>query len=311
MREALQLYDTVCENYGIFLQNNPGVIRMSGDNCIEFLQRLSTNNVLSLQLNDACTTILTNEKGRIIDIVTVFSIPSSFLILTSENSAANVLQWLEKFIILENIQLQDVSEQYYSIYVCGKKNSEFLQSFYSANSDHFKMISEMASHQAVSIKHCLLHISSFHQHNLSFSPEWLFEIIRIENGIPLFGKEITIEYNPFECGLQNYISFSKGCYIGQEIIARLDAYHKVQKQLCGFNFANHNPENSDKKIYSESKKIGFVTSSVFSSKKNEWLALGYRDTKQKIGTSAYSLLHSGEKIDVSICPLPFDVKNEK
>ncbi len=61
-----------------------------------------------------------------------------------------------------------------------------------------------------------------------------YETLRIEYGIPKFGKEMTNETNPLECGLEKYVSFTKGCYIGQEVIARLDTYDKISKHMVGF-----------------------------------------------------------------------------
>ena len=77
--------------------------------------------------------------------------------------------------------------------------------------------------------------------------------------------------------------------------------------MCGYLFGNNNPEYSDKIIYSENKAIGFITSSVFSLQRNEWLALGYRDTKANVNSSSVSsFLQNGERIEVQISSLPFN-----
>ena len=63
-----------------------------------------------------------------------------------------------------------------------------------------------------------------------------YDAFRISRGIPAFGAEISNAFNPYEAGLAHAISFTKGCYIGQEVIARLDTYEKVQRELVGLMF---------------------------------------------------------------------------
>ena len=291
--------------YGLFLDNNSGVIHLTGSDSKELLQRISTNDVLSLQQNNSCATILTNEKGRIIDVVTVYSKEQSLLLLTGGNNVGEVMQWINKFIIMEDVQLSDVSKEYFSFFVCGNKSRDFMNSFLSELSNDYSMLFELHSRSGFSIFRCLLPITYLPALQPRFSNNTLFDIIRIECGIPFLGKEYSAEFNPLEVGLSNYISFTKGCYIGQEVIARLDTYKKVQKELCGFLFNENSPENSDKKIYCENEEIGFVTSFTYSFKSNEWIALGYKNVNAECNSLAYSIQRSGGKIPVYITSLPF------
>ncbi len=68
-----------------------------------------------------------------------------------------------------------------------------------------------------------------------------YETFRIARGIPDIGRELTNDFNPFEVGLRDAISMTKGCYIGQEVIARLDTYQKVKRKLVGILFAETCP----------------------------------------------------------------------
>src|SRR4030095_4779257 len=63
--------------------------------------------------------------------------------------------------------------------------------------------------------------------------EEAYEMVRIEFGVPRFGRELTIDQNPLEARLDDAISWTKGCYVGQEVIARLDSRQKVSKLLVG------------------------------------------------------------------------------
>jgi len=70
-------------------------------------------------------------------------------------------------------------------------------------------------------------------YGVSLCGEEAYEMLRVEFGVPRFGRELTEEYNPLEAGLETAISWTKGCYIGQEVVARLDSRNKVSKLLVG------------------------------------------------------------------------------
>jgi folate-binding protein YgfZ len=105
-----------------------------------------------------------------------------------------------------------------------------------------------------------------------------FEMHRIHRGQPAVGKEITEEYNPHEVGLYPFINFEKGCYIGQEVIARLDSYQKVQRQLIGVMLevdeASTLPTfDTGVPIYLGEQLIGQLTSACFSPECGQGLGL--------------------------------------
>ena len=82
--------------------------------------------------------------------------------------------------------------------------------------------------------------------NAGFSPVGAdsLEIVRIEQGVPKHGAELGEDYNPLEAGLELHISGTKGCYIGQEVILRLNTYQKVQKRLRGIVLSDDQPIDS-------------------------------------------------------------------
>ena len=87
------------------------------------------------------------------------------------------------------------------------------------------------------------------------------EAVRIERGIPAFGKDLTEDYNPHEANLVHHVSFSKGCYIGQEVIARLQTYKKVSKYLVGLRWEGEGPAPGSFLAH-DGRRMGIVTSAA-------------------------------------------------
>ena len=89
------------------------------------------------------------------------------------------------------------------------------------------------------------------------------EMVRVEQGVPRYGRELSEEFNPLEAGLLPSISFDKGCYIGQEVVVRLNTYDKVQKRLMGIAVDEGSPQ-PEQRLQVEEKDAGWITSVVYS-----------------------------------------------
>ena len=107
--------------------------------------------------------------------------------------------------------------------------------------------------------------------------EEVFEYLRIEEGMPRFGRELTQEYIPLEANLWDDVSFKKGCYIGQEVIARIRTYGQVAKALRLIRLPNELAAlpHPKEKLYKDGKEVGFITSSTLSPKNGSMMALAY------------------------------------
>jgi folate-binding protein YgfZ len=132
-----------------------------------------------------------------------------------------------------------------------------------------------------------------------------YNLLRLEAGFPIETRELTEEYSPLEVGLENFISTSKGCYTGQEVIARQLNYDKVARQICGLNLGKM-AEIGDK-VWSDGQTIGVVTS-VGNSPKFGLIALGVlRKPYNQAGTQVL-VGSSFERSAGAVCiNLPFGI----
>jgi folate-binding protein YgfZ len=111
--------------------------------------------------------------------------------------------------------------------------------------------------------------------DFNFIGEEAWNSYRIEQGIPAAPNEINDQYNPHEVNLLDLVSFTKGCYIGQEVIARLDTYDKVQKKLTGIVFPEPMENNGPLLLYNDAYlEVGAVTSTAYSYKLKKHIGLG-------------------------------------
>jgi folate-binding protein YgfZ len=137
-----------------------------------------------------------------------------------------------------------------------------------------------------------------------------FEILRIEAGTPLYPDELNENVNPLEVGNLEAISFNKGCYVGQEVVARLQTYDKVRRRLVGLMAESKLPSGS--KVYAGAQsaagnesEIGVVTSSVRSPGLGKEIALAYISMQQVSPGSKYSVRAGAKNIEAELSTLPF------
>ncbi len=134
-----------------------------------------------------------------------------------------------------------------------------------------------------------------------------FELLRIRAGLPAVGRELTERTNPLEAGATADVSFTKGCYIGQEVIARLDTYHKVQRHLRRLVLVGDMPDDARSfartlapgtGLTAEGRDGGFLTSCAYDPDTHALIALGCIRTAF---TEQGALLHlEGTAFDVRI-----------
>ena len=101
------------------------------------------------------------------------------------------------------------------------------------------------------------------------------DLVRIENGTPDYGRELVEDYNPLEAGLMDFISFNKGCYIGQEVVARLNTYDKVQKHLVRLYWDGEDVPELPTILSHEGRSVGTLTSAAVALGGGRCIGLGY------------------------------------
>jgi folate-binding protein YgfZ len=272
-----------------------GRLKASGKDALDLLNRLSTNKVVDLQPGQGAPTILTTDRGRILDLVSVVNTGDHVLLVTSPGTQPAVIAWLDKYTIMEDLAVEDLTAATSMLAVFGPESRATLESAARMSLGHLPpyqtALAEVGGCQVRIIHHPLSELPGFY---LVVSTEaaprvWqgivdsgatpmgaeAFEAVRVRCGIPVHGREIGEDYNPLEAGLIGSIDFAKGCYIGQEVIARLDAYQKVQKYLVSLTFGPGAAVSEGAYLRLNDQTVGKVTSVAMNPATGETVGLAY------------------------------------
>jgi folate-binding protein YgfZ len=249
-------YSAIAFGVGLIDRSFLTKIRLVGADALDLLQRISTNDLGNLHPGFGVQTVLTTEKGKVIDLANVYRLRDSSIMVICHAPAERVVGWIQKFIIMEEAALTDVTSDL-SLYSVFGPRAEKALALIGVNGRDSKapgvvietktngheliigeaepMLPSLNILLPVSSAGCLWEEMVDRGAEISLVPCSLesLEIHRVEQGFPVYGKELTEEVNPLEARLEKFVSFTKGCYIGQEVIARLDTYKKLQKRLMG------------------------------------------------------------------------------
>lgn len=239
-----------------------GALVLEGRESKDFLQRISTNNVASARTGSAVQTVLTTEKGRVVDVVTAVIRDASILLLTSEGSASVVKEWLERYIIMEDIAVRDETSAHAAAVIVG--TAEALQGAEAWSAD--APLQRISGFTYID-RPAMLLLGSSRDELQAFLQDRQIALMdhdavlddRIAHGIPVLGAEITEKTNPLEAGLRSLVDFRKGCYIGQEVIARLSTYDKVQRVLCRVRLSAVPEGENGGELVGENAVHGYIT----------------------------------------------------
>lgn len=273
-----------------------GLLKITGEDRLRYLHNQSTNDFEKLQPGAVCNTVFVTSTARTLDLATAYVTEDEVLVLVSPNRREQLLAWLDRFIFpFDKVELTDISANSAIFSLIGSQSNTLLPKLTSESIT----LEQTAGHQTVKIadvpvliaKGSGLATSGYTMIvdsdraavvwskiiELGAVPfgDRLWENLRIQQGRPVPDRELTESYNPLEAGLWETISFEKGCYIGQETIARLNTYNGVKQKLWGLKLSQ--PVTPQTPITFEDSKIGILTSYVNTS--TGYFGLGYIRTK--------------------------------
>jgi folate-binding protein YgfZ len=279
-------------------------LRVTGADRFRFLNGQITNDLRKANATIAIESCVLNAKGKLNAHIFVAALGESWLIDTEPELRETLGSRLERYVIADDVQIEDVTNEFSLFHVltdepptCGSGRIVAARRFAATGWDvwidparHDAMGHELAS------RYLLIDSAAA-------------DVMRIEQGLPRWGHELTDEIIPIEANLeQRTIDYEKGCYIGQEVISRIKMSGQTNKRLCGLISLNNTALEFGMKLAAPSapgKEAGWITSATRSPRIGKEIALGYVKRGFNNPGTNLNALSADAAIPVEVVSLPF------
>lgn len=255
-----------------------GKIRMTGEDRARLLHAMTTQHIQNLKSGEGAYAFFLNAQGRIQADVNVVCFEDSFLLDTEPEQRSKIYEHLDRYIIADDVTLEDVTDSVRTIGLEGPEAAQVLAGLGAPVPE------ELWSHAAwgqCTVQRVPGGFRLFGDVPALGVPEADDEearTVRIENGRARFGEEISERYLVQETGLLHAIHFSKGCYLGQEIVERVRSRGQVHKLLRGVELDTDIVPEIGAKLASGGNEAGEVVSVAFSPGLGKAVAMAYMRT---------------------------------
>lgn len=273
-------YDAAHESAVLAAHEERGMLLLTGETRLELINRMSTQAVNGLKSGEGAATVLTTDIGRIIERLILYATSDSVYLLTGDGHAAALARYFMRNIFYnDDVQVQDISADTAVFGVYGPRAAEMLAAAGFPDSDvplHHWRQAEIGGataylHRADPVAGDGYYVTASASDRetvwgalaaagLVPIDEASYDYLRIEAGLPRFGRELSLDYIPLETGLWDDVSFSKGCYTGQEIIARMESRGKLAKRLVSLRPVE--PVEAGADITAGGRSVGTITSAA-------------------------------------------------
>ncbi len=292
-------YHRLRHGVGLCDLSHRGLVRVTGKDRERFLHAMVSNDTKSLQPGQGCYATLLNVKGHLVADFVVYAEETSYLLEMEPQVVRPFVEAIDFFVFSEEVLFTDEAGSWGILAVQGPLAGDLLALACAQELPDLPMYSripcQLAGHTVFVARRTYTGEDGY---QLCTLPEHLpdvwqalwqhretcgggavglaaLEVARIEAGIPVFGRDMGEETIPIEANLEAALSYTKGCYIGQEVIARLEARGHVNRKLVGLLIAGSLQPERGAKILSPQREVGWITSAAYSPARQQTVALGY------------------------------------
>lgn len=274
----------------VFDVSNRGKVFVSGREAAQFLHNLCTNEVVRMAPGAGCEAFLTDGRAKVVSFARIYRLPSTdedrFWLDVDPGTAAAVAAHLDRHHISEQVEIIDRTSEFGRLHLAGPRAGDVVAKLLGGTDppfvEHAHFIGTLGSIDGCEIRRsdslgmpgydliCPVAAAERVWEEVvaagAAPAGWkAYDILRVEAGTPVYGKDIDDTNLPQEIGrTDRAISFTKGCYIGQETVARIRTYGHVNRSLVGLRVKGDQPVPAGTKLYRDGQEIGRVTSSVLS-----------------------------------------------
>jgi len=267
-----------------------GKIRVTGEDRARLLHAMTTQDVQALTPGQGCYAFFLNAQGRILGDVNIFCREDSFLLDTEPETRQKLYDHIDRYIIADDVTLEDVTGEMSTIAIEGPQSAAVLERLgaplpeadYATRSWSGSIVARVSTTGARGYSLFMLPTKKAEIIAALNIPEATPEearIVRIEHGKPRYGEEITERYLVQETAQLNAVSFSKGCYLGQEIVERVRSRAQIHRVLRRLTIDSLEPPPAGTKLKSGDADSAEIASAVYSPTLGKVAALAYVRTQ--------------------------------
>jgi folate-binding protein YgfZ len=283
-------YHALRENSAWLDLSTRGKIKVGGEDRARLLHAMTTNHVEGLAPGQGCYAYFLSAQGRILADVNIFCGPEYFLLDTEPEMREKVTEHLDKFIIADDVTLEDVTRACVTIALEGPRSAEVLEELEAPipkqdyeNMEWGPRLVARAGYTggpgfflfAPAEEKAAL-IADLESAGASAGTAEAFRVVRLEHGRPRYGEDITDRYLAQETNQIRALNFSKGCYLGQEIVERVRSRGQVHRLLLPLELDTAEPPQSGAKLVAGDGHTGAeIASAAFSPSLGKVVALAY------------------------------------
>jgi folate-binding protein YgfZ len=307
----------------VYSRGDRAKIAVSGRDRLRWLNGMITNNVRDLAPQHGVYAFLLNPQGHILGDLYAYHCGESLVVDTDQTERGRILEHFDHYIVMDDVEIADIGDRQASVGLAGPKAVEVLRAagmegptlepLQWADIDWrgLKLTLVRGDHPSVPSFELWLVPGGV-------SPLWealgkagakpagsaALELFRVASGIPRYGQDIRERDLPQETEQVRALNFSKGCYIGQEIVERIRSRGNVHRKFSGF-VVKGSPPPGGAKVQSDGKDVGELTSMASLPLPDAELvvALGY--IRREAGTPGKTFQADGAQ--VTVAPLPFEL----
>ncbi len=309
----------------VFDETDRGCIDVAGADAVAFLHRITANDVIRLRAGGGSRNLLLSSKGKVLFDFDVSRDVDGLRLSVPRGSARALLSALDTYLFSEKVVLKDASDRHASISICGPASESIVARLSGAqlpSADHDWVRAALAAHPLTIVR---LPVAGSPGFRLDAGPEGAMElwqslvaagarpagvvvrdILRVEAGSALFGVDVDENIYPQEARLESAFSLEKGCYIGQEVVAKIDTYGGLNKRLVALRVSHDDPIERGTRLYrhedGEWRDLGVITSWAYSFVLDSGLALAYVKRRHQRPETSFRIGETDAQ--ATIVPLP-------
>jgi len=315
-------YEAALSAAAFYVQPDPGTIRLEGPDRLAFLQRQSSNDLNKLAPGRSLVTVLTSPMARILDVLRLWEETDTMMAITLPGQGESTARFLKsRIFFMDKVSVTDLSAEYAQIDLEGPQaidqvtrlgfdRAPGLDEVVPGNREHesLRVIAQpgltgtgyrllVPVHAAGAIE------SALDEMKIARLTDQTYHLLRVEAGMPAPRAELTEDYTPLETSLEWAVAEGKGCYTGQEVIARQMTYDKVTQHLVGLRLGGN--AHPGERIWAEGKLAGTVTSAVRSPRFGEIALAILKRPYHQAGTLVQVGNTETQTVPAKVSSLPF------